>query len=110
MIIKDRGNSKWNSLMLVKHRRMLEELKGKEENREKPEPDEQELERINRLLLKAIEEKLQVRITYYRGKRYYDLKGTVKRYLTHQNKIVIHSLNGEKIYLSTGDITNVKFK
>lgn len=108
MTIKDRGNIKWNSLMLVEHKKMLEKLKDEEKDKNKPQLDEQELQRLNRILHQAIEEKLTVKIIYYREKRYYNIKGVIEKYLLSPKMIVMNNSKTEKVYLSTEDVINIK--
>lgn len=62
--IFDRGNKKWVSLMMPELREGLRRL-FKEETRERPELDEQEAERLNRLLLDAYRHGRVVRIRYW---------------------------------------------
>jgi len=63
--IYDRGNKKWVSLMMPELREGLRKL-FKEEIRQRPELDEQELERLNRLLLVACRRGCAVRIRYWK--------------------------------------------
>ena len=47
-MIKDRGNKKWISLMLVEHRKGLEEILEHEDDVDMPVLDEQKLEEFER--------------------------------------------------------------
>lgn len=77
MNFKDRGNKKWNSLMLVEHQRRLKELKLKEDEVKKPELDEQELAEINLKVQEALRKKLSVEITFYVDRRIKKIKGKI---------------------------------
>lgn len=73
--IKDRGNIKWTALMLTEHRDKLKKLKEMDGWIEKPELDEQELERLDALLQEAIKDQFTVKLLYYRDKRINELEG-----------------------------------
>jgi len=62
--IFDRGNKKWTSIMIPELREELK-LLFQEEVVERPELDEQEIERLNRLLMAAYREGRVVRIRYW---------------------------------------------
>jgi len=74
MNFKDRGNKKWNSLMLVEHQKRLKELKMQEANVEKPELDQQQLQEINFKIEEALNKHLTVRIKFYQNKQIKDLE------------------------------------
>ena len=87
--IKDRGNIKWTSLMLVEHRRKLEELKENESNKKRPELDEQIYEIFNYKIKEAIKQKIRVRITYYQDKDYKTVKSYLKKHDSYQKKLIL---------------------
>ena len=62
--IFDRGNKKWVSLMIPELREGLKRL-FQEEVGERPELDEQEVERLNRLLIGAFRSGRPVQIRYW---------------------------------------------
>ncbi|MFO7264487.1 MAG: YolD-like family protein [Bacillota bacterium] len=62
--IVDRGNKKWVSLMIPELREGLHRL-FQEEIRERPELDEQEVERLNWLLIEAFQNGRPVQIRYW---------------------------------------------
>lgn len=64
MEIFDRGNKKWVSIMIPELREALKKLRD-EEPIEQPELDEQEIERLNRLLQHAHRTGQPVRIRYW---------------------------------------------
>lgn len=84
MDIKDRGNIKWTSLMLVEHRKKLEELKNSEKNREKPDLDQQIYEVFNYKIKEAIEKNQEVKITYYKNNDYREINTYIKSFDSNQ--------------------------
>lgn len=89
MDIKDRGNIKWTSLMLVEHRKKLEELKNSEENREKPDLDQQIYEVFNYKIKEAVEKKKEVKITYYKDNDYQEITTYIKDFNSNQKKLYL---------------------
>lgn len=79
MNIKDRGNKKWTSLMLVEHKKRLKELKEKEGQLEKPELDEQLKEEINFKLKQALTDDLLVELEYYKNKSFIRDTGKISK-------------------------------
>jgi len=79
MNIKDRGNKKWTSLMLVEHKKRLKELKEKEGQLEKPELDEQLKEEINFKLKQALTDDLLVELEYYKNKSFIRASGKISK-------------------------------
>lgn len=94
MNIKDRGNKKWNAMMLVEHRKELKKLKEHEDDKKKPTLDEQEKEMINTKMQQAINNNLTITIKYYKDKSFKTITGTIKK--TDVNKGVIF-INDRKI-------------
>ena len=79
MVIKDRGNIKWTSLMLVEHKRKLKQYKKVQYQKEKPDIDEQYLQKMNYQLGKALAENLQIKLVYFNKGKYNTLQGYVKK-------------------------------
>ena len=105
-MIKDRGNKKWTSLMLVDHKRKLKKLKQNQNNKEKPELEEHKLQELNYRLKKAIKENLEVSIKYYHKKDFLYYQGKIQQI---QEKIIILK-NDENIYkLKADNILDIKF-
>ena len=93
MNLKDRGNKKWNSLMLVEHQKRLKELKMKESNVEKPELDQQQLNEINFKLKEALEKNLTVSIKFYEDKRIKKIAGKILKIENYDQQLKIELLN-----------------
>jgi len=109
MSIKDRGNIKWTSLMLVEHRKKLEKLKNNENNKEKPELSEDELERLNYILKRAINENLNIEVIYYHKKNFHHCKGKIMKIKSFPQKIILNSNEKyNKIKILINDIIDIK--
>ncbi len=78
MNLKDRGNKKWTSLMLVEHKKRLKKLKEKEKHLEKPELDEQIKEEINLKMMQALNHNLKIKLTYFNTNSFFECKGKIK--------------------------------
>lgn len=89
MDIKDRGNIKWTSLMLVEHRKKLEELKESENDKIRIELDEQIYELFDYKIKSAIKEKIKVKITYYNNKDYKNITTYIKKFNKQRNSLKI---------------------
>ena len=102
MNFKDRGNKKWNSLMLVEHQNRLKELKMQESDVEKPELDQQQLQEINFKIKQALNKTLPVRIKFYEDKKIKNLEGEILKVEKYTKEIKIEQLNE--------DIKSLEFK
>ncbi|MGP3779752.1 YolD-like family protein [Halanaerobium saccharolyticum] len=109
MNFKDRGNKKWNSLMLVEHQKRLKELKMKEAEVEKPELDQQELKEINFKLKEALTKNLTVSIKFYEDKRIKDIKGKILKLENYEQQLKIEKLNQEIKKLKFSQIIEFEF-
>ena len=109
MFIKDRGNKKWTSLMLIEHKRKLKQLKEGENHKEKPDLDKQQLQEMNYLFNKAIHNDLTVKIVYFdnHNQQYHTLYGKIKSYLEHKQKLIV--VNDNNSYtLNSKNIINLE--
>ncbi|MCF8001048.1 MAG: YolD-like family protein [Halanaerobiales bacterium] len=98
MDIKDRGNIKWTSLMLVEHRKKLEELKNNENKREKPDLDQQIYEVFNYRIKEAIEKQYKVKIIYYDDSKYREISTYIKKFDSNQKKLYLTDQKIKEIY------------
>lgn len=101
MNFKDRGNKKWNSLMLVEHQKKLKELKIREADLQKPELDQQQLENLNFKIKEALNNNLNITIKFYENKRIKLIKGKILKVEKQTKLIKIVDLNQQ--------IKNLKF-
>ena len=99
-MIKDRGNIKWSSLMLVEHREELKKLLASIDEIPKPELDEQKLEEMNLTLQQAIRENIAVSIIYYQDKKYNYYQGKIKNYNPITKKFVLARQDTEQKLMS----------
>ena len=107
MFIKDRGNIKWTSLMLVEHKKALKKLRDNMDLQEKPELDEQELKRLNRLLIKALKINKTTSIIYYSKGKFKKIEGIIEEYLPFKKEIMVDK-NEEKVYLDISTIFEIE--
>ena len=95
MNFKDRGNKKWNSLMLVEHQKKLKELKMKQDEVEKPELDSQRLQKINFKVQEALQRNLELKIKFYENKRIKIIKGKILKIKKYKMQIQIKSQDNQ---------------
>lgn len=91
MNFKDRGNKKWNSLMLVEHQKRLKELKLRENNIEKPELDQQQLRNINFKIQQAAAQNLKIRISFYENKKIKKLTAKILKIDSHSKELKLET-------------------
>ena len=102
--IFDRGNKKWVSLMIPELREGLKEI-FTDPPPERPELDEQEIERLNRLLTVAYRTGRPVRIRYWDdGER--EAAGRITGF--EMEKIRLAGIDG-KTYINVNDVIGVEF-
>ncbi|MFW6029821.1 MAG: YolD-like family protein [Halanaerobiales bacterium] len=77
-MLKDRGNKKWTSLMLVEHRKGLEDILQHDEDVDMPVLDEHKIEELERTLKEAIQGDKFVEVIYYKNKRHKKVSGNIK--------------------------------
>ncbi|MFC5558870.1 YolD-like family protein [Ureibacillus thermophilus] len=68
-MIRDRGNIKWNAMMLPEHVKMLREWREKDEREEKPVLDEWALQDLNEQLLIAYKNHYEVELKIWKKDR-----------------------------------------
>lgn len=102
---KDRGNKKWQPMMLIEHRKRLKKLKESEKDRKKPILDDQEKATINSKLQQAINNNLEIEIEYYEDKKFKEITGEIKKVYINRKEIVI---NEKKIKFE--DLLGIKLK
>ena len=107
MNFKDRGNKKWNSLMLVEHQRRLKNLKLKEKDVEKPELDQQQLKEFNLKINKAVKKNLNLKIFFYENKKINEIKGKILKIEEYKKEIKIKNNNGQIKNLAFDQILDI---
>ena len=78
IMLKDRGNKKWTSLMLTEHRDGLREIWNHRDDVNMPVLDEQKLEELELVLQEAIQNNKFVEVTYYKNRRHHKVSGNIK--------------------------------
>ncbi|MBM7713715.1 hypothetical protein JOC94_000684 [Bacillus thermophilus] len=76
-MIRDRGNIKWNSLMLPEHVKMLREWAKEDTWDAKGQLDEQKLEQLNLAAEEAMEFAKEVNITYFSHRQSKQIAGKI---------------------------------
>jgi hypothetical protein len=107
MNLKDRGNKKWNSLMLVEHQRKLRELKLNENNQDKPELDQQQLADINFKIQKSLNENLTLKIIYYENKKIKNTTGKILKIQEYKKEVKIKTNSDQFLALAFEQIIEV---
>ncbi|RCW57457.1 MULTISPECIES: YolD-like family protein [Halanaerobium] len=108
MNFKDRGNKKWNSLMLVEHQKRLKELKNRESDLKKPVLDQQQLREFNFKITKALNQNLILRVKYYEDKRIKNIEGKILKIEKYKQQIKIELLNKKIKKLQFTQIINLE--
>jgi|SRR5690625_678102 len=93
MSIKDRGNIKWKPFLLPEHAEMIEQVFVEDEYIEKPIVDEQQKLENDLVLQTALQNDLEVEITYFKDHHIHTVKGYVL-YIDHINgQITLNDIN-----------------
>ncbi len=97
MANRDRGNIKWNALMLPEHVKLLREWQAEDKKIAKPRLDEWQIEEMNNQLQYAYEQKLPIILNFWREDAYYTLTSKLLRF---DNTV-------KKLYFSTGEVIHI---
>lgn len=104
--IKDRGNIKWQGLMLPEHIQMLREWYKEDEEVKRPELDEFDLQLIQEELDIALKRKCEVLIETWREKQLFKHRGVIERIDVSHRELVYESPFGME-RLSLDEIVGV---
>ncbi|MCH1624857.1 YolD-like family protein [Ferdinandcohnia quinoae] len=76
---KLQGNGLWESsrMMLMEHRDAIIHRSMESKHEQMPVVDEQKQEEINRILLQAFKENLEIKISYFHEKEFNDVTGII---------------------------------
>lgn len=91
-MIRDRGNIKWNALMLPEHVSLLREWKKQDQYIEKPQLDEWALQELSEQLQLTYEQKVEVELKIWNEKKIFKVTGVISK---------LDERNGE-LYLENG--------
>lgn len=97
-MIKDRGNIKWQGMMLTEHTNMLKELEKENKKIERPELEEWEATLIAEEIERAYKGKSTVRLTYWREGQLLDDYGVPIEINTSNKSLVIDDPFGKTRY------------
>ncbi len=106
-MIRDRGRIKWTAMMLPEHVKMLRDWVKEDENEKEKELDEQELERMNEIILEAMELNQLVAITHYRQQKYEIVIGKIHYWDALASKLHIIDRFAELHRISLSSIADV---
>jgi len=76
-MLRDRGTKKWTSIMMPEHAKMLEHIWSESEHKDKPILDEQQLIENEMSLQEAIQNDLEIEVTYFKDHDLHTAKGEV---------------------------------
>jgi hypothetical protein len=78
-VIRDRGNIKWNAMMLPEHVKVLREWREKDKYEEKPTLDEGALQDLNEQLLIAFTNRYEVELKIWHKGRIFKATGKIAK-------------------------------
>ena len=78
-MIRDRGNIKWNAMMLPEHVKLLREWHEKDDYVEKPELDEWALQELSEQLQIAFKDHTQVELKIWEAERIFTVTGIISK-------------------------------
>jgi len=78
-MIRDRGNIKWNAMMLPEHVKLLREWHEKNEDVEKPELDEWALQELSEQLQIAFQNRTQVELKIWEAAHIFTATGIIAK-------------------------------
>ena len=78
-VIQDRGNIKWNAMMLPEHVKMLREWQEKDDDVEKPELDEWALQELSEQLQLACRDYTQVELEIWEAAHVFTATGIISK-------------------------------
>lgn len=88
-MIRDRGRIKWTAMMLPEHVKLLRDWVAEDGYEQEKDLDEQQWERINSVLVEAIQLEKDVTITYFQNHRYEIISGRIQRWNELEQKLTI---------------------
>ncbi|MFS0643929.1 YolD-like family protein [Siminovitchia sp. 179-K 8D1 HS] len=106
-MIRDRGNIKWNSLMLPEHVKMLREWAQEDTWDEKKELDEQKLEQLNEVAEEAMKLGKEVNITYFSHHHTQQLSGRIHCFDPMKKEFRIVARSGRVHHISIEQIEHI---
>ncbi|UZJ78754.1 YolD-like family protein [Fictibacillus sp. KU28468] len=108
-MIRDRGAIKWTAMMLPEHVKQLREFDLEQNEKVKPELDEQQLELIEETICEAMAEDLFLCITYFKYHDFHLLIGKVHYLDDSKREWRIVDYHNELHKINLDDLVDVKF-
>lgn len=87
-MIRDRGNIKWNAMMLPEHVKKLREWKEKDKYEEKPELDEWALQDLSEQLQRAFNNQYEIELDLWRNHQTEKAMGVIKKIEPEKGTII----------------------
>lgn len=78
-VIRDRGNIKWNAMMLPEHVKLLREWQERDNDVEKPELDEWALQELSEQLQIACRDHMQVELKIWEAAHIFTATGIISK-------------------------------
>ena len=105
-MIRDRGNIKWNAMMLTEHVTLLREWQEQDQYIEKPQLDEWALQELSEQLQLAFQQKLEVEMKVWNEKQIAKVTGILSKidekagvvHLETGRHVPFHSICGVTIF------------
>lgn len=107
-MIRDRGRIKWTAMMLPEHVKLLRDWVKEDQYEQKKMIDEQQLERMNEILMEAVEFGQLVAITHYQNRNYEIVVGKIHDWDELAQKLSIVDHFEEVHRISIVDIADVR--
>jgi len=106
--VKDRGNIKWTAMMLVEHKQMLRDWGESQNDVEPPNHDEDDLSLIAETLYRAMTEKADVQLVYWKDKRNHEVDGVVKQIESMKKTVLIEVDEWDRRWIPAKHIMRVE--
>lgn len=87
-MIRDRGNIKWNAMMLPEHVKKLREWKEKDEYEEKPELDEWALQDLSEQLQMAFDNQYEIELNLWKNHKNEKVSGVIAKMDPEKGNII----------------------
>ncbi len=106
IMVQDRGNIKWSSMMLPEHAELLKIMWAEDKKITRPLLDEQEKERLNKVIVLALKNQKIITVSAYHNNMIINYSGVIKKIDEINNKILLQ--NGENYSIPIMDIVDAR--
>ncbi len=108
IVIRDRGNIKWQGMFLPEHVKLLREYDRESKKKVKPELDEQQLELMQEIICDAMEYNLNLCFTYFYNDDFRLMIGKVQYVDLYRGELRVMDKHNEVHRLRFMDLLDVK--